>query len=594
VASFLHNGRARILALMALTGALLVTGVVVRGIAREAAAGARGSTGGPKALSEPMQFVQRGGGFAHARARRSAGPELRKSWDACSRLPYDLTDCPALLTWIDGPAGQKIERLLADLRRGDHDAALAALALTVQIARTSRWQPGIFDGHEDAERLGSMLQDWLRAWGPRSADDPQLLEPALAGLLLYGRVMRTAYNEPAIGRADAPYQRARTFLDELTGAREPQPTPLGARLAARHPRAVVVAARPRRFPGRRGRGSTESVPRDRRRVRRMSAQGLSQDPRHPEPAEFHLALACLVVALGGVLLGLQVDGNGALVGTGLAPFGIGAVVALSATLFQAVRAHAVAARRDRRFLGAVRVPGHRVHRGRSARAGRRLDVLRGADRGGVARAAPRRARGRLARSAREHRGRARRDAALQAVDHVAGERAPLAGGEPADPDPRVDPAAGARADPARFAGRIHAAGAGLSAGRAALRQHADVLGGGFALTAAGLLWRSRAAVEHENDRIHATIHELPSGLAALVEKLLPEEHWVELGLHGLSERMRRKRIEALVGERLRWRRELENAFGNLDVLALANPGGFTGEVVRTLQLEAPDQARKSP
>jgi hypothetical protein len=237
VASFLHNGRTRILALMALTGALLVTGVVVRGIAGKLPPAPEDLPGGPRALSEPMQFVLRGGGLRMRELADRLDPELRKSWDACSRLPYDLTDCPALLTWIDGPAGQKIERLLADLRRGDHDAALAALALTVQVARTSRWQPGIFDGHEDAERLGSMLQDWLRAWGPRSADDPQLLEPALAGLLLYGRVMRTAYNEPAIGRADAPYQRARTFLDELTGAREAQPTPLGARLAARHPRA---------------------------------------------------------------------------------------------------------------------------------------------------------------------------------------------------------------------------------------------------------------------------------------------------------------------------------------------------------------------
>ncbi len=237
MASFLHNGRTRILALVALTGALLVTGVVVRGIAGKLPPAPEDLPAGPQALSEPMQFVLRGGGLRMRELADRLEPELRKSWDACSRLPYDLTDCPALLTWIDGPAGQKIERLLADLRRGDHDAALAALALTVQVARTSRWQPGIFDGHEDAERLGSMLQDWLRAWGPRSADDPQLLEPALAGLLLYGRVMRTAYNEPAIGRADAPYQRARTFLDELTGAREAQPTPLGARLAARHPRA---------------------------------------------------------------------------------------------------------------------------------------------------------------------------------------------------------------------------------------------------------------------------------------------------------------------------------------------------------------------
>jgi hypothetical protein len=116
---------------------------------------------------------------------------------------------------------------------------------------------------------------------------------------------------------------------------------------------------------------------------------------------------------------------------------------------------------------------------------------------------------------------------------------------------------------------------------------------GFALCVAGLLWRSRAAVEHENDRIHATIHELPPPLARLVETLLPEEDWVALGLHGLSERMRRKKIEQLVGDRLRRRRELETAFAAVDLLGTTNPGGFAGEVVRTLQLESP-QPKEGP
>jgi hypothetical protein len=73
----------------------------------------------------------------------------------------------------------------------------------------------------------------------------------------------------------------------------------------------------------------------------MSTGLVEGDPRHPQPAEFHLALACLMVALGGLLLGLQVDGTGAFVGTGFGTLGIGAVVALSATLFQAVRAHSL-------------------------------------------------------------------------------------------------------------------------------------------------------------------------------------------------------------------------------------------------------------
>lgn len=46
-----------------------------------------------------------------------------------------------------------------------------------------------------------------------------------------------------------------------------------------------------------------------------------------------LAFACLLVAVGGFLLGLQVDGNGELVGTGYSSLGVGAMVALAAVLF---------------------------------------------------------------------------------------------------------------------------------------------------------------------------------------------------------------------------------------------------------------------
>ena len=52
-------------------------------------------------------------------------------------------------------------------------------------------------------------------------------------------------------------------------------------------------------------------------------------------AERLLVLACLMIAAGGVLLGLQVDGKGDLVGTGYAALAIGALVALVATLVQA-------------------------------------------------------------------------------------------------------------------------------------------------------------------------------------------------------------------------------------------------------------------
>lgn len=75
-------------------------------------------------------------------------------------------------------------------------------------------------------------------------------------------------------------------------------------------------------------------------------------------------------------------------------------------------------------------------------------------------------------------------------------------------------------------------------------------GAGFALCAAGLWLRQRAALEYEDDRIQATIEELPPALADLVQRVLPEEEWMTLGLHGLSDRRRRKRISQLTEARI--------------------------------------------
>ena len=78
-----------------------------------------------------------------------------------------------------------------------------------------------------------------------------------------------------------------------------------------------------------------------------------------------------------------------------------------------------------------------------------------------------------------------------------------------------------------------------------------------------------AAREHENDRIHATICTLPDGAAALVEMLLPEQEWEMLGLHGLNERMRQKRISALVRERLMHRAQFNDALRSASDLLVA-------------------------
>lgn len=83
---------------------------------------------------------------------------------------------------------------------------------------------------------------------------------------------------------------------------------------------------------------------------------------------------------------------------------------------------------------------------------------------------------------------------------------------------------------------------------------------GFALCVAAFVLLERALVEHENDRIHALIRTLPPPVAGLVERLLPEDEWRALGLHGLAERALARKIEQLVRERLAKQREVEAAW----------------------------------
>lgn len=220
---------------------MLAAGVAVRGI-EGGLPPTPEDQAGPSALIEPLQFLGRNGALRMRELGARIDPARANEWAALWRRPYELSGCPKLGDWMGGPDGQRLERLLAQLRGGSRDEALAALALTFQVARATEWDPGLLARTQHAERFGGLLQDWLRVWGPRAADDGQLLEPALAALLVYGRAMRTAYDAPAIGRAEAPYERARTFLDELTGARAARRTPLGERLAARHPRAWTTLA----------------------------------------------------------------------------------------------------------------------------------------------------------------------------------------------------------------------------------------------------------------------------------------------------------------------------------------------------------------
>lgn len=316
--------------------------------------------------------------------------------------------------------------------------------------------------------------------------------------------------------------------------------------------------------------------------------------RETEPAQLQLALACLMVALGGLLLGLQVDGTGALVGTGWAPLGLGALVALAATLLQSARGRSLP--RDAisgfsalcGFLGLAFVVAGVLAPGggwmffevlllaallarRSASAGSTGPELRA---GTVfVLAAMLVFRLWITWQGSEHRW------------QVMSVPIPFVSSLPFDLFDSVR-----RVD----LGEFRPEELGFPPAGLRFTPTLALWAGGFALCVSGLLWRTHAGLEHENDRIHATIHELPPPLAALLDKLLPEEDWIELGLHGLSDRMRRKRIEALVGDRLRRRRELEAAFDAVNLLGTGQPSGFEGEVVRTLLIEAPQARERRP
>jgi len=110
---------------------------------------------------------------------------------------------------------------------------------------------------------------------------------------------------------------------------------------------------------------------------------------------------------------------------------------------------------------------------------------------------------------------------------------------------------------------------------------------GFCLAGSGIALAQSAALEHENDRIHDLVQTLPPPLARLVERLLPEDEWQALGLHGLSERRLAKRIEALATERLRHQREIHAMFQASSTLALPPAGGFAGELWQALSRKDP-------
>jgi hypothetical protein len=216
------------------TGVLLVAAVVVRGVRGSEPELPEDRARAPEALAEPVQFLGVGAARRLAELTERVGPERREEWLLAQRAVFGIEGCPTLNDWLTTARGQRVQQVLADLRRGEPHEGLASLTLVMQIARATEWAPGVL-GNENAQRMGALLQPWLRTWSEPAANDPLLAEPALAATLVYARVMRLAYEAPALTRDDAPYDRAKTFLDGLTGASEPQLTDFGQALATRYP-----------------------------------------------------------------------------------------------------------------------------------------------------------------------------------------------------------------------------------------------------------------------------------------------------------------------------------------------------------------------
>ena len=299
-------------------------------------------------------------------------------------------------------------------------------------------------------------------------------------------------------------------------------------------------------------------------------------------ARWQLALSGLMIALGGLLLGLQVDGNADLVGTGYTALGIGGLVALVATLVQA----SIAGRVPRDwvagfsalcgFFGLTFIVSGVLAPGGTwmffevlllfwLLARRRARFQPGGPEIGA---------GSLLLvtlmllfrlwitwQGSEHRW------AVMSID------VPLISALPVswlDPVKQVS------------LGNFSPTELGFPPTGLDFPISMTLWSAGFALCAGGLWLRNSAAREHENDRIHALVRTLPPGAASLVLRIIPEEEWEAQGLHGLSERRLAARLEALVTSRVQSYRDVQLALTRTPIADLGPGEDFPHVVTRAL------------
>ncbi|MFN0008502.1 MAG: hypothetical protein ACKVXR_11420 [Planctomycetota bacterium] len=237
------RGRLAYRALVIAGSVSLAAALVVRAITPAPATTPKDVVEAVPRLAEPMQLLGNGASLRVAELERWVTESRREDFKKVLEIAFSIQDCPPFLQWIEGPEGQWTERQLVALRGGTREDAFAALVLIFQLARACEWSPGILARTQHAERLGGLLQDWLRTWAEPSARDPLLSEPALAAAIVYGRVMRIAWQAPLLSKNSAPYERATTFLAGLTGLSPGgRRTRFGEALAARYSRAATKLA----------------------------------------------------------------------------------------------------------------------------------------------------------------------------------------------------------------------------------------------------------------------------------------------------------------------------------------------------------------
>lgn len=317
----------------------------------------------------------------------------------------------------------------------------------------------------------------------------------------------------------------------------------------------------------------------------------------PRAADWHIAIAAAMVGVGGTLLGLQIDADGRFSGTGLTSLAIGTLLALVATLAQARATRSIP--RDgagalaalAAFLGLAFVvagalaPGgpwmffemlllfvlvaarrHGAHEGARWIGGSTLVAL------GLML---------LFRLWISYQGSEHRWELLSVG-------IPVLSWIPLDFLEPIQTVSLGAFTPRELG--FPPAGLSFAASMA-------LWAVGFCLCAGGIAMAQGAAQEHENDRIHDLIQTLPPPLALLIERLLPEEEWQSLGLHGLSERRLAKRIEALASERFQRQRDIQAAFRASAMQALpaslSQEGGFADGVWRAISKTDLEEEREA-